>query len=175
MPRSPAGCRGQATSSGNQGIRRILQPSTATPGDWAEDSRGDRAPASLAEARKAHHGSRPQWIAPRLPACCVSRESPEQPRTGFSASTPANRRSPHLIWVCRARSCPCSWYSTRLRCPACYSTCCWRCLCMPLSATSPTGSIQKNWRHKVSIQKVRCGCYFPGPARKKQPHLPLFY
>jgi len=48
---------------------------------------GDPTPASLAEARKAHRGSGPQWIAPRLPACCVSPESPKQPRTRFSAST----------------------------------------------------------------------------------------
>jgi len=48
---------------------------------------GDRFPASLAKAKKAHHGSRPQRIAPRLPWCCVSPDSPEQPRTRFSAST----------------------------------------------------------------------------------------
>ena len=89
MPRSPAGCRGRATSSGSERIRRILQPSTATPGDWGEDSGGDRAPATLAEAGKTHRGSGPQWIAPRLPACYVSRVSPEQPRTRFSASTPS--------------------------------------------------------------------------------------
>ena len=87
MPRSPAGCREQATSSGDQGIRRVFQPSAAAPGDWTEDSGGDPTPASLTEARKAHRGSGPQWIAPRLPACCVSPESPKQPRTRFSAST----------------------------------------------------------------------------------------
>ena len=87
MPRSPAGCRGQATSLGNQGIRRILQPRTASPGDWPEDSGGDPTPAGLADASKAHHTSGPQWIAPRPQARCVSRVSPEQPRTGFSAST----------------------------------------------------------------------------------------
>jgi len=83
MPRSSAGSRGQAPSSGDQGIRRVLQPSKATPGDWAEDSGGDLTPASLAEARKAHRRSRPQWIEPRLPACCVSLQPFEQLRTGF--------------------------------------------------------------------------------------------
>jgi hypothetical protein len=77
-PRSPAGCRGQAPSSGDQGIRRVLQSGTATPWDWAEDASGDPSPASLAEARKAQYGSRPQRIAPRLPACCVR---PGVPRT----------------------------------------------------------------------------------------------
>jgi hypothetical protein len=61
----------------------------------------DRTPASLAEAREAHLGSRPQWIAPRLPACFVRlgvpenlgrgfrpAQPPEQLRTRFSASTP---------------------------------------------------------------------------------------
>ena len=43
-----------------------------------QDSRKDPSPASLAEARKAHPGSRPQWIAPRRPACCAR---PGVPRT----------------------------------------------------------------------------------------------
>jgi hypothetical protein len=89
MPRSPADCRGQATSSRDQGIRRVFQPSAATPGDWTEDTRGDHSPTSLAVARKAHRSSRPQWIAPRLQACYVSLQPSEQPRTGFSASTPS--------------------------------------------------------------------------------------
>ena len=89
MPRSPTGCRGQATSSRDQGIRGVFQPSAATPGDWTEDTRGDHSPTSLAEARKAHRSSRPQWIAPRLQACYVSLQPSEQPRTGFSASTPS--------------------------------------------------------------------------------------
>jgi len=50
---------GQGQLSGSERIRRTYQLSTATPGDWAEDSRGDPTPASLAEARKAHHGSGP--------------------------------------------------------------------------------------------------------------------
>ena len=43
---------------------------------------GQRTPEGIvprpvrAEERKAHHGSGPQWITPRLPACRVSPESP---------------------------------------------------------------------------------------------------
>ena len=55
---------------------------SAKPGDRAKDSGGDRAPASLGQAREAHLGFRPQWIAPRLPASRVGRESPKRPRTG---------------------------------------------------------------------------------------------
>jgi len=97
MPRSPVGCRGQAPSSRTQGIRRIPQPRTASPGDWSEDSGGDRTPASLAEARKAYHGSGPQWITPRLPACYVSLQPSKQSRTGFSASTQDFRFIMNLI------------------------------------------------------------------------------
>jgi len=48
---------------------------------------GDPTPASLAEARKAHRGSRPQRVAPRLPACCAKPEVPKRPRTGNTART----------------------------------------------------------------------------------------
>jgi len=55
--------------------------------ELGKDSLLDRAPDSLAETRKAHHGLGFQWIAPRLPASRASRESREKPRTGLSATT----------------------------------------------------------------------------------------
>ena len=33
-------------------------------------------------------GSRPQWVAPRILGCCVSRESPKQPGRGFRLAQP---------------------------------------------------------------------------------------
>jgi hypothetical protein len=56
--------------------RQVVRYTPAAPGDWAEDSGGDRTPASQAEEMKAHHGSGPQWITPRLPARRVSPEPP---------------------------------------------------------------------------------------------------
>jgi hypothetical protein len=40
-----------------------------------------------ASRTRSPHRSRPQRIAPRLPPCCVSPDSPEEARTRFSAST----------------------------------------------------------------------------------------
>ena len=37
--------------------RQAMLCTSATPGDWAEDSRTHHAPASLTEARKAHRRS----------------------------------------------------------------------------------------------------------------------
>jgi len=56
-------------------------------GDWAEDSGGDRTRASLADGRQAHRSSGRKWIAPQLPVCCLTQNSPEQPRTGSSPGT----------------------------------------------------------------------------------------
>ena len=55
--------------------RHVVRYTPAVLGDWAEDSGGDRTPASPAEERKAHHGSGPQRTTPRLPECGVSPES----------------------------------------------------------------------------------------------------
>jgi len=46
--------------------RQVIRFTPAAPGDWAEDSGGARTPARAAEPRKAHHGSGPRRIAPRL-------------------------------------------------------------------------------------------------------------
>ena len=105
MPRSPAGCRGQATSLGNQGIRRILQPRTASPGDWPEVSGGDPTPAGLADASKAHHTSGPQWITPRLPArLCEPGGPPNNLGRGFRLAHESSTRDEDGPRVCAQES-----------------------------------------------------------------------
>ena len=83
MPRSPAGCPGQATSFGSQGIRRVFQPSAATPGDWAGDSRGDRAASQPGRGEEGSSRFPSSMDCTTTAGALCEGGDPEQPRRGF--------------------------------------------------------------------------------------------
>jgi len=97
MPRSPDGCRGQATSSCSQGIRRILQPSTATAGDWAGGFLRGSSPTQLGRGEKGSSPFPSSMDSTMTTGTMCEPKVPDnlgqgfRPAQGFSAITPTLR------------------------------------------------------------------------------------